>query len=117
MNETVEILRAARALIDTPEKWAKRYYAYDAHGFTVDPESPGACRFCAVGALYRAGNTLRVSESDAEQALGKAVPAEFAAECRKSGNHPVICFNDKVAEHPDVLALYDRAIELAEAKS
>lgn len=46
-------LRAAKALIDTPEKWTQRVYARDSMGFTCESENSAAVCFCSLGALFR----------------------------------------------------------------
>lgn len=96
-------LIAARALIDTPEKWIK-------HNFNRND-----C-YCAVGALRQAiGGTTRVGliprgpyhrYSNAHVAVGQALPA---------GERGGATFNDDPAtSHADILALFDRAIANAE---
>jgi hypothetical protein len=50
---TVELLREARALIDTPEKWTQGAFARDGKGDRVDELDKRACRFCASGATSR----------------------------------------------------------------
>ena len=84
MSTVRENLIAARALIDTPEKWGKgRGFVPPAHGMCV----LGACSaagFNGVGALTPHIPTFGVS---------------------------VVSFNDHPATtHSDILALFDRAI-------
>lgn len=94
-----ENLIAARALIDTPEKWV-------ADGVF---ERDGC--YCAVGALEMANGKfthcgLLVEECDA---LWMALPDEH-----KTGPEPskgdIFIYNDDVATHADIMALFDRAI-------
>jgi hypothetical protein len=80
-------LIAARALIDTPEKWVNGAL------------QSGNCR-CAVGAALDATDYL--SGWEAVNALAKQLPSPF---------HHVPTFNDHPdTTHADILALFDRAI-------
>lgn len=86
-----ENLIAARALIDTPEKWGKGDYQ----------PRPGC--FCSIGAIDAACG--RMSENaEAIDALRAALPERF----ERDG---VVAFNDDDStEHTDIMALFDRAI-------
>lgn len=93
---TLEVLRAARALVDTPEKWTQGVYATDSDGNTVPPEDDDAVCFCLSGALWHADPD---GPWGAYEAVGVAV------------RRNVIAFNDDEATtHADVLAGLDRAI-------
>ncbi len=46
-----EVLRAARKLIETPDKWTKGEYARDAEGKVCPRRGKEACQWCASGAL------------------------------------------------------------------
>lgn len=96
-----EILRKARALIDTPEKLARGVYARDAKGKAVPPYSPDAVCYCVVGAIMRVGG------------FGDRIAAGIAALTRAVIG-PVPTWND-VSTHAEILAGFDRAIALAEA--
>lgn len=111
-NQLVEDLMAARALIDTPEKWRK-------------DDSWGHENCCAIVATTRVTNPgseqhLFDREVTAWWALYEALPGEW----KPTGDeeeHPGISvgeFNDHPdTTHADIMALYDRAIATAEAKS
>ena len=106
---TVEILEKARDLISDPERWAKGYYAHDKDGDYVPPRDGNACKWCAAGA------TIVVSPDDdnddsrhALALLQKALPSGFLFATN---------YNDRpTTTHADILALFDRAIELAKAE-
>jgi len=86
-------LRAARALIDSPEKWRKGSYGYNT-----------GC-LCAAAALWSLDSEKR-SMSEASHFLRQHVP----------GGRKLVHFNDDPATtHADILALFDRAIQAAEA--
>lgn len=97
---TVEVLRKARALIEDPEKWTQGHDARDADGNWAGIHSLQAHSFCATGALMRAGGDVR---SDAYEALREQMGVNFLME-----------FNDSAeTSHADVLAAFDRAIEVS----
>lgn len=104
---TVEILRAARALIATPEQWTQGTPARGQDGWPVWPESPDARQWCAIGACVAAG-------SDDERWMMRAIDALEAVALE--GSVSAARFNDS-HRHADVLALYDRAIALAEQEA
>jgi hypothetical protein len=108
----VEVLKAAKANIATPDKWTKGCAARGPQGNVVDP-SMGTC-FCALGAIW--GVTSPANDPDSAGFL-----AEFLLEKARLILHPeffhVPAFNDdKDTKHEEVLDLYDKAIELAERK-
>ena len=100
MGTVKENLIAARALIDTPEKWN-----------TNGSFGSDGC-YCAIGALERAPTEytdFRYLERE-WTALWKALPKEH--------RHPVVpnvmdifTYNDEVASHIEMMALFTRAIE------
>lgn len=117
-----EQLRAAKALIDTPDKWTQGSFARDNKGVPVGgftkgrwdvaayPESPAPACYCAEGAirLVRGG----VLPHALEEIMERAVPRTFyaGANCRK-----FVLFNDhRDTSHADVMKMFDRAIKLAE---
>jgi hypothetical protein len=96
----LEIIKAARALIDTPEKWTKRVGARDSDGAETDVLASSAVCFCVVGACRKATgpNILYV------RGLGTL------RSCIK-GSGTVHEWNDAPERtHADVMELFDRAI-------
>lgn len=51
MGPIEKTLRNALNRIDSPEKWNQGAYAVDAAGNKVAENSPGACKWCFVGAV------------------------------------------------------------------
>lgn len=95
-----ENLIAARALIDTPEKWVK-----DAH------EKDGCyCAMGAIGAVLPRNYHGWVSDTAQYRALAAAVPAEFHGNVPNFNDHPA-------TTHADIMALFDRAIAAQENQS
>lgn len=101
-----EQLRAAKALIDTPEKWTKGCNARAFDGASLDPRDVLASCFCSFGAMVHVEDNSD-NRREADHALFMAVGeiAPFPG---------YISFNDAdTTTHADVMALFDRAIELA----
>jgi hypothetical protein len=99
-NTTADNLRRARAKIERPECWTKGEYAKDTDGRKVGVRNPSAHCWCALGALMATGCTVET----AGYLLRPHLPTEY----RNAWS-----FNDR-ATHADILALYDRAIAVAE---
>ena len=89
---TSELLRAARALIDKPQKWCKRYDFL--HG-----------RHCARGALLEVTDGLDRS--------GFLLHRTVSLLERATPGDRLMNYNDRHT-HAEVMALFDRAIALAE---
>jgi hypothetical protein len=93
-------LIAARALIDTPEKWVKGKYEVN------------GC-YCAMGAVSMA--VTGSADYDSNWYVNYADKVVAALDNRLPARFPdVAAFNDDPATtHNDVLQLFDRAIEAA----
>ena len=108
-----EQLRAAKALIDTPDKWTKGCFARRADGLLLmrgESWDEAVC-FCSEGAVRKASNGLL--PPDVDRLLERAVPRTFhtSSNCRN-----FVLFNDaEETSHADVMKMFDRAIKLAEA--
>ena len=106
LTTPAEVLRAARALIETPERWCRGAWARSAHRRPVLEASAKACSFCALGAVNRVAPSWNL-RGQAHGALFHSLP-KFPS---------VHQFNDaRSTTHADILALYDRAIALAETE-
>jgi len=110
-----EILIAARALVDTPDKWTKGSYAKDGQGRQVPSYSEQAQCFCTLGAFFHASASFHekpfiqtpeheLMERQARRALGNAINPKAL----------FILFADwndaPERTHAEVLAAYDKAI-------
>lgn len=96
------ILRKAKSKIDDPSHWTRHTPARAEDDIPVDPESPLATKFCALGAVD-AVTKCAADRLVCGRALDNAV----------CGIHDVADYND--TSHADVLALFDRTIAAAEA--
>jgi hypothetical protein len=98
---TVEVLKAAKALISDEVRWTKGGNARDKDGAHVSAKSKNAVCWCMGGALLVIRSN-RSSEKLLRQVCGGSIAR----------------FNDAPATtHADVMAAFDRAIALAEAIS
>ena len=102
MKTTVETLRDAKALIDTPAKWTQHADARRSNNIPCSYANPDAICFCIVGAVWRASGEF-----------SKAFHL-VQWQAQEEGRH-VVQFNDHPdTSHNDVMAFFDRAIALAE---
>jgi len=66
IDSTLTVLTRARELIRDERRWCRRTYARGWRGLPVPVQSSAAHRFCAVGALLRAGRELGLPVEDAK---------------------------------------------------
>ena len=93
------VLTKARDLISDERRWCKGYLARGWLDVPVSVQSRFARRFCAIGAVYRAGRELGLPVADACSAL----------ECQTVRTIPY--WNDaRRRTHADVVAAFDAAI-------
>lgn len=99
-----EILRAAKEKISDPARWCKFVCAVDADGRARDPEDAHAAQWCAYGAVGWA-SPCTPDCARAFDLLKGVAP-----------NGCVAALND-TGTHADVMAMFDRAIALAEKEA
>ncbi len=100
---TLGVLLRARELIGDEQRWCRRTYARGWRGLPVPVQSSAAHRFCAVGALMRAGRELGLPMDDARNAL------EWQTV------RPVQDWNDDPERtHREVIAAFDAAVAALE---
>jgi hypothetical protein len=119
----VELLRRARQLIESPEKWIQHEIAQDINGGGLSsPQSPHAAKFCAIGALCRAASALPGdSIGQAVRVLADVVrDSELKIDFTDKLNREDSQSNDEVVAefqdchpHEEVLEMFDSAIQLA----
>ena len=96
---TMTVLRRARDLIANEQNWCKGSFARSWFDVPVLPQSTFARRFCAIGAIMRAGRELPMRTQDACLAL------------QRQTMQPVEDWNDDPARtHADVIAAFDAAL-------
>lgn len=100
---TLCVLTRARELIADEQRWCRRTYARGWRGIPVPVQSAGAHRFCALGAIMRAGGELGLPIDDAHSVL------EWQTV------RPVQDWNDDPAQsHRDVVAAFDASVAAIE---
>ena len=106
MSEVVEVLEKARARIEDPERWTQRVAGRDESGRAVPIDK--ATQVCLDGALC-----LQFPDEDF-RTLGGVPPYKAAVALLEQATDykNIADFND-THTHPEVLAAFDRAIELA----
>lgn len=107
MNKVTKYLSDAKAIIATPDKWAKKSYAFNDKHEVTSVFDPSACRFCMLGAIKNACKDDQGSIGDCyivlTHALGK-------------NTNEIASFNDSSrTAHIDVLAAFDTAIEYSKS--
>jgi hypothetical protein len=110
MMDTVSRLRAARELLK--KGWCQNVSALTGDGVVVAVDDPGACRFCATGALdhFWRGSTasLFAGHQAAIRHLNKVV--------QERGFGSIISYNDSNGRtQAQMIAIFDEAIAEAEA--
>jgi hypothetical protein len=99
VDAAVAVLSRARDLISDERRWCKRAFAFTWLDIPVTVTSRYARRFCALGAIIRAGRELGLPVDAASRAL------EWQTV------RPVIDWNDdKLRTHAEVVAAFDAAI-------
>ena len=106
---TLEVLRAARAKITKPEAWSAKGAGNDGTG-----DKPA--QFCAMAAIYYsaariAGENESLVTAHVRDALRRAIPGIHD---RPHFGVLSVWNDDDETTHADVLAAFDRAIEIAE---
>ncbi len=100
---TLEVLKLARDLISTPDKWIKDEFALDSDGDVVDEISENAVCFCSYGAFNRVLLMYNVHTYDAKNVLTDIIKTQ--------GYNSIVQWNDAPERtHADVLATFDMAI-------
>ena len=115
MSAAADHLRAAKALIDAPERWTKGAFARRADGLMLmrgESWDQASC-FCAEGAIRRSQNGVLPHVLDAF--MERAIPKSFKFEAHARN---FVMFNDHPdTTHADIMALFDRAISLADREA
>lgn len=102
--QIVADLKAAKALIDTPEKWTQGAYARSSIGVELTYHNKEASCFCSWGALAN----VKGSTGSTYEAL------RFLDSFTTQDN--IVQFNDlESTTHAEVMAVWDKAIAKAEA--
>lgn len=114
-RQAAEDLRAARALIEDRDRWTQRAAARDEAGAVVIASGPAACRWCAVGALFRIIYTPGDDDAATLESPRWTLPYDaLEAAARElygdEGYASTAAVNDYKG-HSATLAVYARAVE------
>lgn len=132
MNKIVTTLEAARKLIEKEENWGRGYYGTDKDGEVLTVDHGMACEFgnpqnevvpdcfCGMGAACYASpdtDTFLDTGKVLVKAIELVIPGDSRVR-RGEGMDGFYKFNDdERTSHAEVLAVYDKAIELAKEAS
>ena len=105
----MELLERARDLIKDINNWVQRGFACNEYGHYVDTVSPDAVSFCALGALYRAGDMSSAFHFAHTKRTVTRAREMLDEEAREMGYPGIQSLND-FTDHRTVLAMYDRVI-------
>ena len=99
----LNILIAARKLISDSARWTRWSYARDISGHQIDPKSPGAVSWCAIGALERVAGYDQKRSEEAYDAL--------CIYCVENTRFRNIALLNDYSDHAEVLRVFDGLIE------
>jgi hypothetical protein len=116
VSEIADKLREARALIE--RGWTKGEFALDANGDEADGITAQPVCFCALGAISQAAIGYPNPDADDLPVINEPfdeVATFFAGSLGFRFSHEVARWNDALGRtQAEVLAAFDKAIELAE---
>lgn len=104
----LEALQKRRDLIADETRWTRGAYARTKGGNTIGPNERAACSFCSIGAIRRV--------CDAELVLHASVAFLQKAVQEQTPDPSIAAFND-TRRYDEVLAVWDRAIEMAKEQT
>lgn len=115
MNAT-ETLIAAKALIDTPEKWTTGSYSRDENNNCLpDIFDPAACKFCSLGAIERVSPEESKWMPNSFAYLARCFLNKAIDSISRHAASTIVRFNDN-STHEQVMKAFDKAIEISKKK-
>ena len=119
LEQQLMVLKDARKLLSQPGRWTRTVLARDEDSLPVFPRSPGACSFCAIGALRRVfpeeyrsqAGSVRLRSPSAVTARPESRLTKAAMKTTKNKYAGIASFNDDAVTVFQVLEVYDSAIE------
>ncbi|MFM7009061.1 MAG: hypothetical protein ACKO0Z_06960 [Betaproteobacteria bacterium] len=109
MSRNLEVLKRSREIITDPKNWTQYTMARNDIGDKTSYDDPRACKFCAMGAIYKASHEALVCYDP--------VRAEVKETLNKRGGPTtwITSFNDSDdRQHSEVLELFDETIRRLE---
>ena len=108
-EQVQELLRAGKALIDSPGKWTQHSYARDSNGIPITIGDQRACEFCSTGAVAHV--TAQTQHPVDTLDIATKALNTIAHERSQVG---IIAYNDRAyTKHADIMSLFDEAIQRA----
>lgn len=103
-----KILKLAKKKIANKKRWCKEAGAKDSEGNFVDPQNDDAIQWCALGAIEFFDGTF-------DDDIFEVYPSFYLEKALHRNRVFITTFNDNPkTTHKQIMALYDRAIKLAE---
>lgn len=105
-----DLITAGRRLILNPDNWFKGAEARTAKGIHCSPKDPRAACFCSIGAIfaYDSGQQGQLAVNLLDEATNALTGGQFTS---------IVSYNDNNGTtHEDILKVWDKADELAEAQ-
>lgn len=114
LTRAIGVLEAGRQVIDRPNSWIKGWFAKDNQGNELEAIESGACRFCTVGAIYKAHDINSAEYSKHKPPVALAFDYLGDAMSTDGGMAVVPDVNDHPkTKHKHVLMSFDFAILMA----
>jgi hypothetical protein len=112
-KSALAILKGARKLLDSKERWTKGCFAKDKQGVPVRSKSKKAYYFCLLGAINHCEGNVSYNN---QAAAIKEYDKTYIALNEACGQPPMV-FNDAPRRtHKQILKALDKAIKLAETE-
>jgi hypothetical protein len=114
--KTSSLLKKAKALIDTPDKWCQHTPARDAEGTPTDWLGKNAASYCVSSAFYLAAirmRTQRVGDASYDNAIFCIYNNALLYIRAEMKDISIPAWNDRTT-HSAVMAVFDAAIKNAE---
>jgi hypothetical protein len=108
VSKLAKVLTEAKTLIEDPSKWCQKAYARDAEGKATMATAPDACQWCSLGAAMWALN-----RSDLRSSVGVEHVWDLLDKAAQSYKYRSADIVNDSTDHPTVMAMFDRAIDIA----
>jgi hypothetical protein len=103
-DRVLEVLIAAKKVIEKPSKWTRTWLARDESGEPVSPNSADAVCFCAVGAIRKV-----IDEEIGLSKIGGEVVDALDRASMSMYRHDITSANDRT-DHAGIHEIFDVAI-------
>jgi hypothetical protein len=108
MSNIARVLANAKTLIQDPKNWCQKAYARDADGHATMATGPDACQWCSLGATMKA-----LEGDDLRKTIGTEYIWHILDRAAPQFKYNSADFVNDRTDHPTVMAMFDRAIDIA----